>query len=593
MKVFRLKKNSSPFSFLNLIFINNGNYSEIELLKIISHEKVHIKQKHSIDLILFELLLIFQWFNPFVWFYKRAIKMTHEYLADVGTINSGIDLPDYQCSLLNQILHENNVEMASNYNLSVKKRIEMMMKKRSSKLSALKLTVALPIFIFLISAFAFKIDPSKKVANDAETSPLLTNGDTTTRKVNVSIDYLKLLEGEYVSTNQPNSVRRILFSEALGTLFGTDDGYTYRLISVGDGKFINPDDGASLIFDTKDKSAISLLLFGKITLNKVKIVKGSGNLINRSLAFTLVKVMAKDGIAAGLSYYKLAKDSSNYLFTENEMNLAGYELLQLGKVKEAASLFKLNTELVPTSFNTYDSYAEALLLLGDKPKAIENYKKSLQLNPGSKSGLQKLKELGVNTDDVIKPVKVSNDYLKNIEGTYLSTNQPTWVRMIKFVTEEGVLVGNDNGYKYKLIPMGDGKFINPDDGASLVFDTKDKNGINLLLFGTINLKKAKTPNTNSAKMELEKYAGVYYPSKKDTILSSMEIIKSNNKLYRFIDKDPMPANRMVELELVTDNTFFYTDNSHRSIEFIVDDNKEVSGCIVRRADGIFKLSKQK
>lgn len=596
-KVIRLEKNSSPFSFFSFIFISQKEYPEDELNKIISHEKVHIQQKHSLDLILFELLFVVQWFNPFVWFYKRAIKITHEYLADQGTLNAGVDLPSYQYSLLNQVLSENNPdsyrdELVSNYNLSIKKRIDMMMKKRSSKLAALKLTVALPILIFLFSAFAFKTNYSDKVVNQntSESNKFVVNMDTSIKKVNVSVEYLKSLEGEYVSTNNPGRVRRIVFTEVLGTLFGYDDGYTYKLIPIGDGKFINPDDRASLIFDTKDKSAISLLLFGKINLNKLKPEKGTSAVRNKSLAFSLVNVIVSNGADAALSYYKKAKDSSNYFLTENEMNYAGYELLQSGRAKEATVIFKLNTELFPNSFNVYDSYGEALLASGDKTAAIESYKKSVTLNPGSKSGLKVLKEFGINTADFIKEVKLPLEYLKLLEGTYLSTNQPNWMRKIIFEEKDGVLFGEDNGYKYSLIPVGGEKFINPDDGASLVFDTKNKNAISLLLFGTTNLRKVK--KSTGPALDLKNYSGVYVPAKKDAILATMEITNSDGKLFRYIS-DAEGANKTVELVFVGENIFFYTDNSGRSIEFVVDKKNDVTECILRRPDGVYTLAKRK
>ncbi len=604
MKVIRFEKNSSPFSFLNHVFISQKEYPETDLNKIIAHEKVHIQQKHSIDLILLELLLVFQWFNPFVWFYKRAIKITHEYLADNGTLNSGIDLPSYQYSLLNQVLHENNFEMVSSYNFSIKKRIKMMMKKRSPKLATLKLAIALPIISFLFLAFAFKINTSKKELVNNQGNAFILNGDTTIKKVNVSVEYLKLLEGEYISTNEPNRVRRIVFTELLGTLFGHDNGYTYKIIPVGDGKFINPDDHATLEFDSKNKNAISLLLFGKINLNKVdyiakidlnKVDGTNGKEVrNRSMALTLANRMLKDGIPSALAFYKIAKDSSNYFLTEIDMSYAGFQLMDNSKVKEAAALLKLDTELFPDFYNSYDSYGEALLKLGDKTQAIENFKKSVKLNPGSKNGLKRLKELGVDTDELVKPVKVPIDELKILEGDYLSTNQPNWMRWIKFVVEDGVLVGNDNGYRYKLIPMGNGKFINPDDGALLVFDTKNKNEITMLLFGTINLRKVKKPVLPP--INLKNYSGLYIPAKKDTMLKPMEIINSMNKLFRFIETPNEPANtpnRNVELESVTDNIFFYPDGSGRSIEFTLDDKKEVSGCILRRPDGTYTLSKKK
>jgi tetratricopeptide (TPR) repeat protein len=208
----------------------------------------------------------------------------------------------------------------------------------------------------------------------------------------------------------------------------------------------------------------------------------------KSIAYSLVDVIGKSGTTTALAYYKDVKDSKEYLLDDNEMIVAGYELLKSGKAKEAAFLFKLDVEAFPKSFNAYDSYGEALLVLGDKTKAIENYKKSVKLNPGNENGIKVLKEQGVNTDDLI--TKVSVEHLKLLEGEYAEVDSPNGKgRKIIFKEMNGILNGNDAGYAYKLVPVGEDEFINPDDGASLVFNTKDKNAITLLLFGKIKLKK--------------------------------------------------------------------------------------------------------
>ncbi|MBK9980982.1 MAG: serine hydrolase [Saprospiraceae bacterium] len=210
----------------------------------------------------------------------------------------------------------------------------------------------------------------------------------------------------------------------------------------------------------------------------------------KSMAYSLLKAIEKEDINTALLFYKKNKDSGDYVLSENEMNLAGYQLLQSGKTKEAASVFKLNVEAYPNSFNTYDSYGEALLVLGDSTQAIENYKKSVKLNPGNENGVKILKALGVNTDTLIKNVAIED--LKLLEGEYLVTNPATdgdkyW--KIEFEVVNGELFGNDRGYRYKLVPLGNNQFINPDDGESLVFDTKDKKAITLTLFGRFKFKK--------------------------------------------------------------------------------------------------------
>ncbi len=221
-------------------------------------------------------------------------------------------------------------------------------------------------------------------------------------------------------------------------------------------------------------SAIAAIIYDK-----------SYNLPKRSVAYSLGDRIEKEGIPAALEYYKGIKDSIGYYLDEREMNRTGYELLQSGKAKEAAAVFKLNTTAFPKSSNVYDSYGEALMALGNKTEAIENYKKSVKLNPGNEGGIKILKDNGIKTDDLIKKVPV--EYLRLLEGEYLSADDKEW--KIKFEITEGILYGNDRGYRYKVLPVGEGEFVNPDDGASLVFDTKDKKAITMVLFGKVKFKK--------------------------------------------------------------------------------------------------------
>ncbi len=223
-------------------------------------------------------------------------------------------------------------------------------------------------------------------------------------------------------------------------------------------------------------SAIAAILYDK-----------SYDLPKRSIAFSLADRIEKEGIPASLEYYKGIKDSTGYNLNEYEMNESGYQFLQSGKVNEAAAIFKLNTEAFPKSANVYDSYGEALMALGNKTDAIENYKQSVKLNPGNENAIKILEDNGIKTDDLIKKVPI--EYLKLLEGEYMNDDNKEW--KINFVVTEGILYGNDRGYRYKVLPVGEGEFVNPDDGASLVFDTKDKNAIMMVLFGTAKFKKVR------------------------------------------------------------------------------------------------------
>ena len=208
----------------------------------------------------------------------------------------------------------------------------------------------------------------------------------------------------------------------------------------------------------------------------------------RSLAYTLLDSIETNGIAAGLLLYKQIKTSDDYHLNEREMNLAGYQLLQSDRAEEAAAIFKINVEAFPNSFNVFDSYGEAFLVLGDTTQSIENYKKSVKLNPDNEGGIKILNGLGIDTNSLI--TKIPGEHLKLLAGDYKAINQS---RDWKIVIEEvdGKLFGNDGGYRYKLNPVGDDKFINPDDGASLVFDAKNKEAITFLIFGRVTFEKVK------------------------------------------------------------------------------------------------------
>ncbi len=147
-----------PFSVLNLIFINSSIKDPKAFHKILAHERVHIRQKHTLDLILVELLTIVQWFNPFVWFIQKAIKANHEYLADQGVLSEGHNRLHYQHLLLKQVFGAQVSFLANNFNQSlIKRRLTMMSKIKNNRSSVLKMVFLLPVSIALTVFFTLSV----------------------------------------------------------------------------------------------------------------------------------------------------------------------------------------------------------------------------------------------------------------------------------------------------------------------------------------------------------------------------------------------------------------------------------------------------
>ncbi|MBN2174388.1 MAG: TonB family protein [Bacteroidales bacterium] len=154
-------KGIAPFSFFNIIFIGNDLQDQENIAKIISHEKTHIRQNHSLDIILLELLHILQWFNPVVIQYKNTMKNIHEFLADEGVIGDGYDRISYQELLLRQVMGVRVNQLTNNFSQSIiKRRFIMMSKTRSSKLAWLKMVLIAPITIILTIIFTVTFNES-------------------------------------------------------------------------------------------------------------------------------------------------------------------------------------------------------------------------------------------------------------------------------------------------------------------------------------------------------------------------------------------------------------------------------------------------
>lgn len=143
VKLYQIDKEIVPFSFGNSIFINRGMHDETALKEILQHEFVHVKQKHTLDILWGEILCILNWYNPFAWLIRKAIRENLEFIADDKVIQTGIDKQQYQYLLL-RVMGNNNFSIANNFNFSsLKKRITMMNKIKTAKIHLLR-------FLFLI-----------------------------------------------------------------------------------------------------------------------------------------------------------------------------------------------------------------------------------------------------------------------------------------------------------------------------------------------------------------------------------------------------------------------------------------------------------
>jgi hypothetical protein len=161
----------NTFSFFDWIFIGPEKIKKEDLEHIIIHERIHATQYHTLDLIVIELLTAVMWFNPLIWMMKNSIQLVHEYLADEGALNTGIDQHRYQALLINQITEDKLISLSSSFNHSlIKKRMKMMINKKLNRRSNLKIMALLPLaaLLFMVIALINALMPRDLTAAPAK-----------------------------------------------------------------------------------------------------------------------------------------------------------------------------------------------------------------------------------------------------------------------------------------------------------------------------------------------------------------------------------------------------------------------------------------
>jgi len=197
-----------------------------------------------------------------------------------------------------------------------------------------------------------------------------------------------------------------------------------------------------------------------------------------SIANKLVEISNHKGFENIATYYTSLRkeEAEEYDFSEGQLNGLGYYYLRRDELDKAITIFKLNIEAFPYSYNVYDSYAEALLSNGARKKAIENYKYSIRLNPENENGIRVLKKLGVSLDNIHIEVPIA--HLNLLAGAYKSNSGD---KIITYEVNNGELqrTYKDRDFTIKLVPISNNEFVYFGRGLYVIFDTSDPNAISL------------------------------------------------------------------------------------------------------------------
>ena len=192
-----------PFCFGRRIVISEKDFNE-NTNEVILHEETHLKQGHTLDLLISEIYLVMTWYNPFSWLIRHELKQNHEFEADRNVLRQGIDESDYQLLLVRTVAGEPRYHLANQFNQSnIKTRITMMNKRKSNPRAILKALLFLPLIALMIQVFA------QKASSPASISP---TGATPAKYLVLKPEQLKILgfeynsEGLFYKNERPNQI---------------------------------------------------------------------------------------------------------------------------------------------------------------------------------------------------------------------------------------------------------------------------------------------------------------------------------------------------------------------------------------------------
>ena len=212
----------NPFSFFHYIFINPHLFSEAELQHIITHESIHVKQKHSIDVLLGKLFCAIFWVNPIIWLYRKAMLQNLEFIADNETFKQIENKYEYQKNLLKVVTHQHDLSITNQFYQSlIKKRIVMLHTNQSDKKNVWKYATILPLLVGFMLLFQIEtiaqvkeVSISKSITN--KIIEFIIDKNTTDSEIKEETELLKKEHniGLKISKIKRNAKNEIIALEA-------------------------------------------------------------------------------------------------------------------------------------------------------------------------------------------------------------------------------------------------------------------------------------------------------------------------------------------------------------------------------------------
>ncbi len=464
-----VKSKISPFSFFKWIVFNPENYNTDELELILTHEKVHVNQLHSIDILFTQLACVIFWFNPLIWLYRNEVRQNLEYIADSETQTISKDEKEYQRLLLKTSI-ANHMSLSNNfYNSQIKKRIIMLHKSKSNTKKQWKYLLILPLLAGLLISMNTKevFVESDVVSEESKpTIEFIVNKNTTDDELKQMSKAVEEEGGTLLFSNvKRNSKDELInvFVKLYDHSYGAGDSKSsidafiiYKELFGNNGGYVGRPHAATMHF--KNNQILEERLYKELEERAVKKMQKFG-LKDLNNVFKEEKVSTKTN-----KKNKLVNSSApNHTLTNKSSQNKHNKLIALAQPK------------VNISSSTLESTSITIIDKNTSDKELDEIKENLK-----KEGLTiKFKGVKRNNKGEITAIKI--EAKSENSNTSYNTNSDEAIEPIKIVFDENnnsISIGNGharhdkNTFVYKTHDDGD-HIIHKSGSGSNVFVISD------------------------------------------------------------------------------------------------------------------------
>ena len=433
----------APFSFLYFLVINRSAYSVEELRQITLHEKAHIRQWHTVDILLAEIVHAFLWINPLLPIIKRHIKLNLEFIADESVLTAGIDRKNYQLSIINSALSRSSYPLTNLFNSSkLKRRITMMNANQSPMRHLYKYLFMLP----MVAVAYFIVNP-------------VMAGHPMKNRADYNLQDLKAFEGYYQFEQDKDNYIQIFSKNGHLKLKQLWDNKEIPFEQKSDLEFNNREHSFSIVFSKDSKGAItSLLAFGRDVWNKVE---SYNPVVKNEIPLPAEQVRVFEGM------YKLKGNRSDLFlqFIAHGNQLIAKEMWtgkEIVTLPESSMQFFGKDIRYPVTFikDSKGKVTTAIVFNKDTWEKVEHYRPK-------------------------KEITLSSQALKAFEGKYRVQFEKDKYSFIQVDVEGNGLLMKElwEEKEFHFVPESDLAFFSPDRYLTVKF-TKDEHGkiIHALVF---------------------------------------------------------------------------------------------------------------